>query len=117
MGDTEINLDSSEDRSRVIFSREVLDKKRWAMIFNLGYEDRGNSRRKKRPKRMTPAVLSQNIARQTRLLYKTKMESCNKCGGSGYFYALKKDGTMGKQRRLCKACRGKGVVFIRQKET
>ena len=78
MGDTEINLDSSEDRSRVIFSREVLDKKRWAMIFNLGYEDRGNSRRKKRPKRMTPAVLSQNIARQTRLLYKTKIESCNK---------------------------------------
>ena len=92
MGDTEINLDSSEDRSRVIFSREALDKKRWAMIFNLGYEDRGNSRRKKRPKRMTPAVLSQNIARQTRLLYKTKMESCNKCGGSGHFYALKKDG-------------------------
>ena len=43
MGDTEINLDSSEDRSRVIFSREVLDKKRWAMIFNLGYEDRGNA--------------------------------------------------------------------------
>ena len=116
MGDTEINLDSSEDRSRVIFSREVLDKKRWAMTFNLGYEDRGNTRRKKRPKRMTPAVLSQNVARQTRLLYKTKVESCNKCGGSGYFYAMKKDGTIGKQKRICKACRGKGVVYIRQKE-
>ena len=116
MGDTEINLDSSEDRSRVIFSREVLDKKRWAMTFNLGYEDRGNARRKKRPKRMTPAVLSQNVARQTRLLYKTKVESCNKCGGSGHFYAMKKDGTIGKQRRICKACRGKGVVYIRQKE-
>ena len=116
MGDTEINLDSSEDRSRVIFSREVLDKKRWAMTFNLGYEDRGNARRKKRPRRMTPAVLSQNVARQTRLLYKTKVESCNKCGGSGYFYAMKKDGTIGKQRRICKACRGKGVVYIRQKE-
>ena len=116
MGDTEINLDSSEDRSRVIFSREVLDKKRWAMTSNLGYEDRGNARRKKRPKRMTPAVLSQNVARQTRLLYKTKVESCNKCGGSGHFYAMKKDGTIGKQRRICKACRGKGVVYIRQKE-
>ena len=116
MGDTEINLDSSEDRSRVIFSREVLDKKRWAMTFNLGYEDRGNARRKKRPKRMTPAVLSQNVARQTRLLYKTKVESCNKCGGSGHFYAMKKDGTIGKQKRICKACRGKGVVYIRQKE-
>ncbi len=90
MGDTEINLDSSEDR--------------------------GNTRRKKRPKRMTPAVLSQNVARQTRLLYKTKVESCNKCGGSGHFYAMKKDGTIGKQRRICKACRGKGVVYIRQKE-
>ena len=116
MGDTEINLDSSEDRSRVIFSREVLDKKRWAMTFNLGYENRGNARRKKRPKRMTPAVLSQNVVRQTRLLYKTKVESCNKCGGSGHFYAMKKDGTIGKQRRICKACRGKGVVYIRQKE-
>ena len=86
------------------------------MTFNLGYEDRGNTRRKKRPKRMTPAVLSQNVARQTRLLYKTKVESCNKCGGSGYFYAMKKDGTIGKQKRICKACRGKGVVYIRQKE-
>ena len=45
MGDTEINLDSSVDRSRVIFSREVIDKKKWALTFNLGYEDRGNSRK------------------------------------------------------------------------
>ena len=116
MGDTEINLDSSVDRSRVIFSREVIDKKKWALTFNLGYEDRGNSRRKKRPKRMTATVLGQTLAKMTKLLYRTRMEPCNKCGGSGHYFALKKDGTIGKQRRLCKACRGKGVVYIRQKE-
>ena len=72
--------------------------------------------RKKRPKRMTATVLGQTLAKMTKLLYRTKMESCNKCGGSGHYFALKKDGTVGKQRRLCKACRGKGVVYIRQKE-
>jgi DNA polymerase I-like protein with 3'-5' exonuclease and polymerase domains len=29
---------------------------------------------------------------------------------------MKKDGTIGKQKRICKACRGKGVVYIRQKD-
>ena len=38
MGDTPINLDSPEDRSKVLYSREVTDKKLWASTFNLGYE-------------------------------------------------------------------------------
>ena len=116
MGDTPINLDSSEDRSKVIFSRAVLDKKRWALVFNLGYEDRGNTRRKKFAKKMSIAVLNQNIARLSRTLYKTKVERCDKCNGSGYFFALKKDGTIGKQKRICKTCKGKGVVYLKTRD-
>ena len=113
MGDTVINLDSPEDRSRVIFSREVIDKKLWTSTFNLGYEDRGNARRKKRPKKMSTLILSSQIARQTRLLFRTRVKQCDSCKGLGHFFALKKDGTVGKQRRVCKSCIGKGVVYIK----
>ena len=51
MGDTPINLASPEDRSKLLFSRGVKNKKTWAQIFNLGYEVRGNTRK---PKRRTP---------------------------------------------------------------
>ena len=49
MGDTPVNLNSPEDRSKIIFSRAVLDKKQWASHFNLGYEARGNTRKKRKP--------------------------------------------------------------------
>ena len=116
MGDTVINLDSPEDRSKVIFSREVIDKKLWASTFNLGYEDRGNARRKKRAKKMSVAVLSSHVARQTRLLFKTRVNRCDSCNGLGHFFALKKDGTVGKQRRICKSCTGKGVVYLKTRD-
>ena len=48
MGDTPINLDSPEDRSKVLYSRAVTDKKLWASTFNLGYEQYGSTKRKKR---------------------------------------------------------------------
>ena len=116
MGDTPVNLDSPEDRSKIIFSRAVLDKKQWAGYFNLGYELRGNSRKKKRPKTMGVQAFQQSLVRYTRLLYRTRMERCRACGGIGYKYALKRDGTVGKQKRICKPCNKKGVVYRQTKD-
>ena len=38
MGDTPINLESPDDRSRLLYSRKVLDKNQWKEIFNIGTE-------------------------------------------------------------------------------
>ena len=38
MGDTKINLSSTEDLSKVIYSRKVHDKNTWATIFNIGID-------------------------------------------------------------------------------
>ena len=48
MGDTPFNLNSADDRSVIIYSRKVTDKKLWKGYFNLGSEMRGNTRKAKR---------------------------------------------------------------------
>ena len=111
MGDTPVNLDSPEDRSKIIFSRAVLNKKQWASSFNLGYELRGNTRKKRRPKTMSAQAFQQGIVRLTKPLFKTVMQRCTACNGIGYKFALKRDGTVGKQKRICKTCNKTGVVY------
>jgi len=36
MGDTPINLESPDDRSLLLYSRKVTNKKEWKRIFNIG---------------------------------------------------------------------------------
>jgi DNA polymerase I-like protein with 3'-5' exonuclease and polymerase domains len=110
MGDTPVNLDSPEDRSKIIFSRAVLNKQ-WASHFNLGYEVRGNTRKKKRLPTMSTQAFQQGIVRLTKPLFKTVMQRCSSCNGIGYKLALKRDGTVGKQKRICKSCDKKGVIY------
>ena len=38
MGDTPFNLNSADDRSAIVYSRKVKDKKMWKGYFNLGSE-------------------------------------------------------------------------------
>ena len=116
MGDTPMNLDSPEDRSKIIFSRKVLDKKQWTRYFNLGYELRGNTKKKRKPTSMSIRAFQQSMVRLTRPLFKTVMKRCTACGGIGYKYALKRDGTVGKQKRICIACKKKGVVYRSTRE-
>ena len=37
MGDTPVNLSSPDDRSVLLYSRRVKDKKAWSNVFNLGH--------------------------------------------------------------------------------
>ncbi len=111
MGDTPINLDSPEDRSKVLYSRAVTDKKLWASTFNLGYEQYGSTKRKKRVRKYKQDDFIRKVRTYTTVVPHTESHQCSSCKGRGYFNPLKKDGTIGKAKRICKTCGGDGVVF------
>lgn len=111
MGDTPVNLDSPDDRSMLMYSCKVVDKKRWAVLFNLGHEMRGATRKPKMRKRMSRAEFKGYVLRETDVVYKTVGSQCKDCGGKGRYNPLRKDGSVGKAVRICKTCDGKGVVY------
>ena len=111
MGDTPVNLDSSEDRSKVLYSRQVTDKKYWASTFNLGYEQYGNTKRKKRVRKFGKDDFIRKVRTYTKVVPHTESHQCSSCRGRGYFNPLKKDGTVGKAKRICKTCNSEGIVF------
>ena len=111
MGDTPINLDSPDDRSKLFYSCKVKNKTKWAGIFNLGHEIRGAGKKPKRRTRMKKSDFKRHIVNETTVLYKTVGSQCTDCGGKGRYTARKKDGTLGKAIRVCKACEGAGVRY------
>ena len=81
MGDTPINLDSPDDRSKLFYSCTVKDKKRWAAIFNLGHEMRGATKKPKRRTRMKRTDFVRNVLMETEVLHKTRGQQCDSCSG------------------------------------
>ena len=111
MGDTPINLASPDDKSMLLYSRKVKDKTLWSMTFNLGHEMRGNTVKPKMRTRMKNTDFVRHVRQMTDIVYKTIGRQCSNCLGSGRVTIPKKDGTMGKAKRICKTCIGKGVVY------
>ena len=111
MGDTPVNLDSPDDRSMLLYSCRVADKREWAIIFNLGHEMRGATKKPKQRRRMSDAEFKRTVVRETDVIYKTRGSQCSNCKGKGRFNPLRKDGTVGKAVRICKTCNGLGVVY------
>ena len=111
MGDTPINLASPDDKSVFLYSRKVKDKSLWSLTFNLGHEMRGNTIKPKMRTRMKNKDFVQYVRRMTDIVYKTIGRQCETCRGSGRITPLKKDGSVGKAKRICKVCEGKGVVY------
>ena len=68
MGDTPINLDSPDDRSRLFYSCAIKDKKRWAALFNLGHEVRGATKKPKQRARMAKGEFKRHILNETTVL-------------------------------------------------
>ena len=116
MGDTPINLNSADDRSMLFYSRKVIDKKRWSSIFNLGSELRGATRKPKQRTKMTKKLFALYVKEETKVLHKTIASKCTGCSGTGRKKVIKKDGTVGKAVRVCKACKGDGVIYAKTKE-
>ncbi len=111
MGDTPVNLDSPDDRSKLFYSCRVKDKKIWSTLFNLGQEIRGATRKPKKRTRMKKADFKRTVLTQTDLIYKTTGSQCKDCLGKGRYSPVKKDGTLGKAIRICRNCDGTGVHY------
>ena len=111
MGDTPINLDSPDDRSLLLYSRKVINKKEWKRIFNIGYEFRGNTKKPKRKPRMSGKVFSEHIKNLAPGQRKTRGSQCLDCSGAGKYFFTKKDGSRSANQRTCKKCKGTGVLY------
>ena len=112
MGDTPVNLSSPDDRSVLLYSRRVKDKKRWSRICNLGHEMRANTMKPKQRTRMKRGEFKSAVKNMTYVVYKTRGSQCDGCKGEGRVRPLRKDGTQGKAVRICRRCNGAGVLYI-----
>lgn len=116
MGATPINLDSPEQLSQVLFSRQVTDKSVWKEIFNLGTELRGSVSKKRRPPRMTTEEFVKYVQAFTKPVYFTTAEQCPECKGKGYIQKVKKDGSDFKKPTRCSNCFSNGIIYIQAKK-
>ena len=101
MGDTPINLRSPEQKSQVLFSRRVHDKKEWADLFNFTE---------------TPQEFKDAVAANSSPIYRTTAYTCPSCKGQGKVYRLKKDGTKFARPNKCKDCDGQGYKLKESKQ-
>lgn len=108
MGDRPISLSSPEQLSMVLYSRKVIDKKKWRDTFNLGTDDNGKAKR--RP-RMKEDKFRSIINQQTEKLYKQKACQCIRCEGTGKIQKYKKNGEPHKNKNRCSNCDATGLIY------
>ena len=111
MGDTPINLNSSDDRSILFYSRKITNKDTWARLFNIGHEMRGATKKIKMRKRMSKNAFVNAVRSNSVVVKQTHVYQCSDCCGAGRYTPLRKDGTLGKAVRICKPCSGNGVIY------
>ena len=97
MGDTPINLNSPEQLSWIIYSRQVMDKTYWASAIDPYMDD---------------ADFRSIVASGTKRVYKTRAEQCTECDGTGQVRKVKKDGTPFARPNGCKACNSLGYNLV-----
>jgi DNA polymerase I-like protein with 3'-5' exonuclease and polymerase domains len=108
LGDTPFNLNSGEDKSVLLYSRRIKDKKEWKRVFNIGTDEKGKELR--RPK-LNKAEFTAKVRELTNVEYRTVARQCPACVGTGRYLATKKDGTVGKAVRICRSCEGVGIIY------
>ena len=96
MGDIQINLNSPEQLSWVIYSRKPHDKAMWANNFE-SYMSNTDFRNKTK--------------QHSKVLYKQHASHCVECKGWGEIRKVKKDGTPYTNPTKCKNCNGDGHTF------
>ena len=116
MGDTPINLDSPDDRSKLLYSRQVVDKTAWKEAFNIGTEQRGHTKKQKRKTKMSPTMFKETVKELAPVFRKTRGQRCEDCGGTGRKRNRLKSGELSKNHVKCKTCGGTGVVYVQLRE-
>ena len=93
MGDTPININSTEQMSQVIYSKKPNSKKEWADLFE-HVKDK--------------ADYKSTVDANTERVFKTQAYTCETCQGAGQVYRIKKDGTKYARPNKCKDCDARG---------
>ena len=109
MGDTKINLSSSEQLSWLIYSKKPLDKNSWAKIFNIGVDK--NTGKSKRKPQLSRVQFRNLVKIHTEPVYKTTASQCLHCVGKGVIRKIKKDGSPYKKYTKCVDCDGEGFIY------
>lgn len=111
MGDTDVNLDSPQQLSEVIYSRRVKPgcEDEWVSTFNIGRNERNKPLR--RPK-LSFTEYRTIVHKLSDIVLRQRVEICSKCRGAKLIQKTKKDGTLFKKEHKCKACKGTGVVYF-----
>lgn len=110
MGDTPFNLQSPDDLSKILYSREVVNKAEWKQLFNIGSNK--VTGKPLRTKFYKPTEFAKLIKEHTRVIRRTTARRCLSCNGVGKVRKVKKDGSQHKKDNLCKDCKGKGYLYI-----
>lgn len=109
MGDTPINLNSGQDLTKVVYSRQVIDREVHRSEFNIGVNAAGKPLR---PTPMNKAQLTKAVRKTTQKVYRTEGMCCKECKGSGTIQKYKKNGDPWKNRTKCPVCSGVGALYI-----
>lgn len=105
MGDTPINLRSGADISKLVYSRELTDKKLHIKTFNIGVDEHGNDRY---PPWMTANQFANAVRATTKRVEKTVASNCHTCNGNKFVRKHKKGGGLYKNESKCPECKGEG---------
>ena len=100
MGDTPINLGSPEQLSKVIFSRSINSKTRWANEFGL-VPNMKSAHKMYKLSSVTKQSFVGLVRKNTTVMYKTQAIQCPTCKGKGRLSLKNKDGSEGKRPRIC----------------
>lgn len=120
MGDTPINLNSGADMTKVVYSREVINRDAHQQTFNIGTNAAGKTLM---PPRMKPREFSAAVRSTTSVVQKTIARRCPDCMGMGSIQKYKQvtktkngkkyrvKGDAYKNRTKCKVCSGAGAIY------
>ena len=108
MGDTPINLNSGIDMTKVVYSREVVDREYHKRAFKIGTAPNG----KPLPTpRMSTSMFANTVRKSTTRVLKTIAEHCITCNGRGVVQKYKKNGEPWKLQSKCVSCESRGYLL------
>ena len=111
MGDTIVNLNSGQDMTKVVYSRQVMDREKHRSTWNIGVNSKGKPLM---PPRMNHSQFNRAVRSTTQKVYRTVAMCCQLCNGIGTVQKIKKDGEPWKVRSKCSICEGLGAVYVPQ---
>ena len=121
MGDTPINLNSGADMTKVVYSRQMIDRKEHAQIWNIGVQPNGKPLM---PPRMSKSEFAAAVRSTTMIVKRTDAVCCPTCNGRGTIqkYKMVTRQKNGKKYKIqgdpyknptkCADCKGAGALYV-----